>query len=64
MSEIKNKFLDIFLKEKNYEDNEKKYITNNILFLNKEGIIDIDKTIKENNLNNGDIIVPVLKDVT
>ena len=64
MSEIKNKFLDIFLKEKNYEDNEKKYITNNILFLNKEGIIDIDKTIKENNLNNGDIIVTVLKDVT
>ena len=52
------------MKEKNYEDNEKKYITNNILFLNKEGLIDIDKTIKENNLNNGDIIVTVLKDVT
>ena len=64
MLDIKNKFLDIFLKQKKYGDNEKKYIRDNILFLNKGEIIDINKKIKENNLNNGDVIVPVLKDVT
>ena len=47
-----------------YGNNEKKYISDNILFLNKEGIIDIQKKVNENNLNNNEIIIPVLKDVT
>ena len=47
-----------------YGDNEKKYITQNILFLNKDGIIDILKKVHENNLKNNDIITTVLKDVT
>ena len=44
-----------------YGDNEKKYITQNILFINKDGLIDIQKNVIENNLNNNDIITTVLK---
>ena len=64
MLDVKNKFLNNFFEKKIYGDNEKKYITDNILFLNKEGIIDINKKVNENNINNNEIIIPVLKDVT
>jgi hypothetical protein len=64
MFDVKNKFLNDFFEKKMYGNNEKKYITDNILFLNKEGIIDIEKKVNENNINNNEIIIPVLKDVT
>ena len=64
MMDVKNKFLNNFFEKKIYGDNEKKYITENILFLNKGGIIDIYKKVNENNINNNEIIIPVLKDVT
>ena len=64
MGDIKNKFLDIFFEEKTYGEKEKRYIDNNIIFLNKEGDIDINKKVKEMNLENNEIIIPVLKDVT
>ena len=64
MSDVKNKFLDIFFEEKTYGEKEKRYIDNNIIFLNKEGDIDINKKVKEMNLENNEIIIPVLKDVT
>ena len=64
MSDVKNKFLDIFFEEKTYGKKEKRYIDNNIIFLNKEGDIDINKKVKEMNLENNEIIIPVLKDVT
>ena len=64
MFDVKNKFLNKFFEKKMYGDNEKKYITQNILFLNKDGIIDILKKVQENNLKNNDIITTVLKDVT
>jgi hypothetical protein len=64
MEDIKNKFLGLFFEKKNYEDNEKKYIIENILFLKEEGVIDINKKIKDNNLENNEIIIPVLKDIT
>ena len=64
MFDVKNKFLNDFFEKKMYGKNEKKYITDNILFLNKEGIIDIQKKVNENHLNNNEIIIPVLKDVT
>ena len=64
MFDVKNKFLNDFFEKKMYGNNEKKYISDNILFLNKEGIIDIQKKVNENNLNNNEIIIPVLKDVT
>ena len=38
MRDIKNKFLDILFEKKNYGEREKRYIDNNILFLNKEGV--------------------------
>ena len=64
MFDVKNRFLNKFFEKKMYGDNEKKYITQNILFLNKDGIIDILKKVHENNLKNNDIITTVLKDVT
>ena len=64
MGDIKNKFLELFFEKKNYGDTEKKYIFENILFLKEEGVIDINKNIKDNNLVNNEIIIPVLKDVT
>ena len=64
MFDVKNTFLNKFFEKKMYGDNEKKYITQNILFLNKDGIIDILKKVYENNLKNNDIITTVLKDVT
>jgi hypothetical protein len=64
MEDIKNKFLGLFFDKKNYEDNEKKYIIENILFLKEDGFIDINKSVKDNNLENNEIIIPVLKDVT
>lgn len=64
MFDVKNKFLNKFFVKKIYGDNEKKYITQNILFLNKYRIIDIFKKVHENNLKSNDIITTVLKDVT
>ena len=64
MSDVKNKFLDIFFEEKDYGEKEKRYIDNNILFLNKEGLIDLNKKVKEINLKNNEVIIPVLKDMT
>ena len=64
MLNIKNKFLNEFLRKKNYGEIEKKYIMENILFLNREGIININKKIVESNLFNNDVIIPVLKDMT
>ena len=64
MFDVKNTFLNKFFEKKMYGDNEKKYITQNIVFLNKDGIIDILKKVHENNLKNNDIIATVLKDVT
>ena len=64
MLDVKNKFLNNFFEKKIYGDNEKKYINENILFLNKEGIIDINRKVNENNINNNEIIIPVLKDIT
>ena len=64
MSDVKNKFLDIFFEEKDYGEKEKRYIDNNILFLNKEGLIDLNKKVKDINLKNNEVIIPVLKDMT
>ena len=64
MFDVKNKFLNKFFEQKMYGDNEKKYITQNILFLNKDGVIDMLKKVHENNLKKNDIITTVLKDVT
>ena len=64
MGDIKNKFLEFFFDKKKYWNTEKKYIFENILFLKEEGVIDINKNIKDNNLVNNEIIIPVLKDVT
>ena len=65
MINIKNIFLNEFLKKKLYNEQEKKYINDNIIFLKKEGdIINLNKKISENNLTNNEIIIPVLKDMT
>ena len=64
MRDIKNKFLDILFEEKNYGEREKRYIDNNILFLNKVGVVDYHKKIKEIIWENNYIIIPVLKDMT
>jgi hypothetical protein len=64
MLNIKNKFLNEFFRKKQYGENEKKYIKENILFLNRDGVININKKIFENNLFNNDVIIPVLKDMT
>ena len=64
MLNIKNKFLSEFFRKKYYGENEKKYIKENIIFLNRDGIININKKIFENNLFNNDVIIPVLKDMT
>ena len=65
MINIKNIFLNEFLKNKLYNEQEKKYINDNIIFLKKEGdIINLNKKISENNLTNNEIIIPVLKDKT
>ena len=64
MSNIKNKFLNEFFKKKLYAENEKKYIRDNILLLKKEGLVNINKNIIENNLNTNNVIIPVLKDMT
>ena len=65
MINIKNIFLNEFLKKKLYNEQEKKYIKDNIIILKKEGdIINLNKKISENNLTNNEIIIPVLKDMT
>jgi hypothetical protein len=64
MFDVKNKFLKEFFKKKKYGEKEKKYIRDNILFLKKEGIINLTKKVFENNLNNNEIIIPALKDMT
>ena len=64
MLNIKNKFLSEFFRKKYYGENEKKYIKENIIFLNRDGIINNNKKIFENNLFNNDVIIPVLKDMT
>ena len=61
--EVKNAFFELFFKEKKYGEKEKKYIDENIIFLKKDGIIDVDKNVYENNFENDEVIVPVLKDV-
>ena len=63
-SDIKNKFFELFFKKKIYGETEKKYINENIIFLIKGGIIDINKNINENNLKNNEVIIPVLKDIS
>ena len=63
-SDIKNKFFELFFKKKIYGETEKKYINENIIFLIKDGIIDINKNINENNLKNNEVIIPVLKDIS
>ena len=65
MINIKNIFLNEFLKNKLYNKKKKKYINDNIIFLKKEGdIINLNKKISENNLTNNEIIIPVLNDMT
>ena len=64
MEDVKNKFFELFFEKKNYGENEKKYINDNIIFLQKKGLIEFDKTVKNNNLENNEVIIPVLKDVT
>ena len=64
MVDIKNQFLEMFFEKKNYGINDKKYAYDNILFLDKDGIIDFNKKAKDINLENNELIVPVLKDVT
>ena len=65
MINIKNIFLNEFLKKKLYNEQEKEYINDNIIFLKKEGdIINLNKKISENNLTNNEIIIPVLNDMT
>ena len=64
ISEIKNKFLNEFFKKKLYAENEKKYIRDNILLLNKEGVLNDNKKIIENNFNENNVIIPVIKDMT
>jgi hypothetical protein len=65
MINIKNIFLNEFYKKKLYNEQEKKYINDNIIFLKKEiDIINLNKKISENNLTNNEIIIPVLNDMT
>ena len=64
ISDIKNKFLNEFFKKKLYAENEKKYIRDNILLLNKEGELCDNKKIIENNFNENNVIIPVIKDMT
>ena len=64
MIDIKNKFLKEFFKKKSYGEYEKKYIKDNILFLRKEGVININKKALDYNLYNNEVIIPVLKDMT
>ena len=64
ISDIKNKFLNEFFKKKLYAENEKKYIRDNILLLNKEGVLSDNKKIIENNFNENNVIIPVIKDMT
>ena len=64
MIDIKNKFLKEFFKKKSYGEYEKKYIKDNILFLRKEGVININKKAQDYNLYNNEVIIPVLKDMT
>ena len=64
MYDVKNKFLKEFFKKKKYGENEKKYVRDNILFLKKEGLININKKVCENNLNNNEVIIIALKDMT
>ena len=57
MINIKNIFLNEFLKKKLYNEQRKKYINDNIIFLKKEGdIINLNKKISENNLIINNII--------
>ena len=64
MVNIKNIFLNEFYKKKLYNEQEKKYINDNIIFLKKEGdIINLNKKSSENNLTHNEIIIPVLKDM-
>ena len=64
MFDVKYKFLKEFFKKKNYGEGEKKYIKDNIIFLKKDGIINLNRKVYENNLNNNEVIIPALKDMT
>ena len=64
MFDVKYKFLKDFFKKKNYGEGEKKYIKDNIIFLKKDGIINLNKKVSENNLYNNEVIIPALKDMT
>ena len=63
-SDIKNEFFELFFKKKIYGETEKKYINENIIFLIKDGIIDVNKNVNENNLKNYEVIIPVLKNIS
>ena len=64
MFDVKNKFLKEFFKKKKYGENEKKYIRDNVIFLKKEGVININKKVCENNIYNNEVIILALKDST
>ena len=64
MIEIKNKFLKEYAKKKTFGEYEKNFIRDNIQFLKKDGIIDMNKKALENNLSNNDVIIPILKEKT
>ena len=64
MFDVKNKFLKEFFKKKKYGENEKKYIRDNVIFLKKEGVININKKVCENNIYNNEVIILALKDNT
>ena len=64
MTEVIDKLLSEFFKRKEYNESEKDYIKNNISFLYKDNIIDKNKSLLDNKIENNASIVPVLKDVT
>ena len=64
MVDVKNQFLEMFFQKNSYGIKEKKYINDNIILLNKEGVIDLKKKAKESNSEGNNVIIPFLKDVT
>ena len=64
MSEIIDKFLNEFFLRKEYNESERDYIKNNICFLFKDHIIDKNKSLLDNKIENNAVIIPVLKDIT
>ena len=63
-SDIKIKFFELFFKKKNnYGETEKKYINENVIFLKKGKIIDVNKNVNDNHLDNNEVIIPALKNI-